>query len=103
MATTTPTPVPAPDEHHDDFTGDPTPHKPADDREQIYFEGSPMLRAEMARGWIWVIVGLVVVSAPIIIHHFQTPGNAPSAGWWFAVAAVIGLIFILIPWIKSKT
>jgi membrane protein YdbS with pleckstrin-like domain len=104
MPTTTPTSVPSPgDQHNDDFTGDPTPHKPADDREQIYFEGSPMLRAELARGWIWVLLGLVVISVPILIRHFEVGGKDSFAGWWFAVAAVIGLILILIPWIKSKT
>src|SRR5437868_2152473 len=51
----------------DDFTGDAhVPHKPADDTEQIYFEGSPMLRAEMGRSFLWVLLGCLFIAAPIV-------------------------------------
>lgn len=101
--TTTPTPLPPHDDHNDDFTGDPAPHKPADDREEVYFAGTPMLRGELARGWIWVLLGLVIIAVPIVIRILEKQGTEPFAWWWFVVAIVVGFILILIPWIKSKT
>jgi membrane protein YdbS with pleckstrin-like domain len=88
----------------DPLTGDPQPHKPAEDTEQIYFEGSPMLRAEMAKGWYWVLIGLAVISIPIVWRVLHNPGAGdPFAWWWFLVAAVVGLILIFVPWLLTKT
>lgn len=88
---------------NDELTGDPTPHKPADDREQIYYQGSPLVRAEMAKGWIWVLLGLVVFAGPIVFRVLSKQGENQFAWWWFLVFAGIGVILILIPWIKTKT
>src|SRR5688572_2012265 len=43
-----------------------TPHKPADDTEQIYFEGSPMLRGEIGRGILLIIGGLLLIALPVV-------------------------------------
>jgi membrane protein YdbS with pleckstrin-like domain len=90
------------DRDNDDMTGDPTPHKPADDREQIYYAGSPLLRGEMAKGWIWVLLGLVVISIPIVLRIMEKQGQT-FAWWWFLVAIVVGLILIFVPWLKTKS
>ena len=86
----------------DDFTGDEPhlPHKPADDTEQIYFEGSPMLRAEIGRGILWILLGAMVIAAPIAWsvwkHH--------TLLWWVYLACVIvGLVMFLIPWLRVKS
>ena len=99
MTNVNPTPGPARDAH-DDFTGEPDPHKPADDREQVYYEGSPMLRGELARGWIWVVLGLAIIAVPLLVQFVWH--KDVFSGWMFAAAAALGLIFILVPWIKSK-
>jgi membrane protein YdbS with pleckstrin-like domain len=78
------------------------PHRPADDKEEIYFQGSPMLRFELASGWLWVLVGIVIAIAPILIKLVISP-NTHIIWWVYLVAIVIGLIFALVPWIKSKT
>ena len=86
----------------DDFTGDEPhlPHKPADDTEQIYYEGSPMLRAEIGRGILWILLGAIVIAAPIVLsvlEHHRLP-------WWVYLAAVIvGLVIFLIPWLRVKS
>jgi uncharacterized membrane protein YdbT with pleckstrin-like domain len=87
---------------NDDMTGDPTPHKPADDREQVYYAGSPLLRGEMAKGWIWVLLGLVVISIPIVLRIMEKEGHT-FAWWWFLVAGVVGLLLIFVPWLKTKS
>ncbi|QOV89453.1 PH domain-containing protein [Humisphaera borealis] len=85
----------------DPITGNPLPHREADDTEQIYFQGSPMLRAEIATGWLWILIGLVVIAIPIAWGVLAKAGSGPI--WWVYLAgAVIGLIIILVPWIKTK-
>jgi membrane protein YdbS with pleckstrin-like domain len=101
MTNVNPTPGPARDAH-DDFTGasEVEPHKPADDREQIYYQGSPMLRGDLARGWIWVILGLAIIAVPLLLKFVWNKDL--FAGWMFAATTALGVIFILIPWIKAK-
>ncbi|MDB5298036.1 MAG: uncharacterized protein JWO31_4019 [Phycisphaerales bacterium] len=89
---------------NDPLTGDPQPHKAADDTEQVYYEGSPMLRGEMAKGWIWVLLGLLIIAGPIVYWAMANRANGNPFPWWvFLVAAVIGLVVIFIPWILTKT
>jgi membrane protein YdbS with pleckstrin-like domain len=88
---------------NDPLTGDPVPHKPADDREQIYYQGSPLLRGEMAKGWIWVLLGLCVIAIPILLRLFYKNGQ-DAISWWVLLAGfVVGLILIFVPWLKTKT
>src|SRR5262249_8131808 len=77
------------------------PHKPADDTEEIYFQGSPLLRWELVRGWPWALVGLVIIAVPIVIKVLRQQTAIP---WWvYAVPLIIGVLLIMIPWIWSKT
>lgn len=89
----------------DDLTGhaDATPHRAADDTEQVYFAGSPMLRGELAKGWPWLLVGLLVLAAPIVIKLLAKEGTTNIAWWVYVAAFVIGLLILLVPWMKTKT
>ena len=58
MSTIDPTPIPP-------------PHLPADDTEQVYFEGSPLLRAEVAKVLAHVAVAVVLVAIIFLWRHFQ--------------------------------
>lgn len=76
------------------------PHKPADDREEIYFDGCPAVRAEIAHGWFWILFGIIAIIAPILFKMLWTP----EMPWWvIPIGLVIGLLFLLIPWLQTKT
>ena len=78
------------------------PHKPADDREEVYFHGSPMLRGELTRFILFIIIGAVFILLPFVIDLFSGPGrNVP---WWVYVGLiVIGLLVMVIPIIRVKS
>jgi membrane protein YdbS with pleckstrin-like domain len=76
-------PTPPPDDR---------PHKPADDTEEVYFEGSPLLRSELGTVIIWWLIALVVLAIPVlrIVYHWAWP-------WWVSaalVAAAVVLVFV---------
>ncbi len=76
------------------------PHRPADDSEEVYFEGSPLLRAELGKVAIFAVVAVVLLAIPIgnwLQWHFAWP-------WWFNLAMVViavGLCFV--PVLLRKT
>src|SRR4051812_36315710 len=78
------------------------PHRPADDKEEVYYQGSPMLRWQLAHGWPWALVGIVIALAPLFIKLVTHPGFAIP--WWaYLVAVLLGVLFIFVPWLKTKT
>src|SRR5207253_2951003 len=84
------------------MTPDDQPHRPADNKEEIYFQGSPMLRWQLARAWPWALLGIVIALAPIFVKIVVSP-DAAFPWWIYPVAILIGLLFIFIPWLKTKT
>jgi len=77
------------------------PHAPADDTEEVYFEGSPLMRWEVIRGWPWSLVGLIIIAAPIVLKVLR---DQTAILWWvYPAAFVVGAILICIPWVWSKT
>lgn len=83
---TNPADVPSP--------GDQEPHKPADDREEVYYEGSPLLRGNLRIICGWWLVSLLLIAAPFIWHHFKTTWPI----WWASLACVgLAILCIFIP------
>lgn len=75
------------------------PHKPADDKEVVYFEGSPALRWELFHCWWWILLGVIIIIGPIISKLVWTP----EMPWWIIpIGLVIGALIALIPWLKTK-
>jgi membrane protein YdbS with pleckstrin-like domain len=75
------------------------PHRPADDTEQVYYEGSPMVRAQLGVVMLWGLLALLLVAAPIVYRIFK------GAWWpWYVNAAlvVIGLLLLVIPLLIVK-
>lgn len=85
----------------DDEMGPEVPHKPADDREEVYYQGSPLLRGELGRVFGWGLMGLVAVVIPILAWSYQWrfwPGLWLSLIFW-----VGGVLLALWPSILTKT
>lgn len=77
------------------------PHKPADDKEEVYFNGSPVLRAHLGALTGWVIAGLVLAAVPFI-------WAALNNGIWPPVLVTIAcyvlmLIAFVVPILVQKT
>jgi membrane protein YdbS with pleckstrin-like domain len=74
---------------------DDRPHRPADDREEVYYEGSPMVRGEVGMFFLWTVLGLALIAVPFLWHYLLGKEWWP----WFVTAGfvVVGLLLILIP------
>jgi hypothetical protein len=75
------------------------PHKPADDREEVYYEGPGMLRAEWGTILLSFLAGLVFIAVPIVLATFNK--SIPAWGW--IVAFAIGLAVIAFPILKIRS
>jgi membrane protein YdbS with pleckstrin-like domain len=74
-------------------------HRAPDDQEEIYYEGSPLLRGSLGKGFLWIFSGLVLIALSIASPILKWP-----LPWWACLAlAVIGLVLIFVPLIQSKT
>jgi membrane protein YdbS with pleckstrin-like domain len=76
------------------------PHKPAGDTEEVYFEGSPLLRGELAKGILWLFAGAFLFILPILIRVYHD--DWPPASLTLTLM-LIGLILICVPWIRAKS
>lgn len=76
------------------------PHRPPDDAEEVYYEGSPLVRGALGRGLMWLLAGLVLIAAAAaaaVLHWRFLP-------WWaWVIVAIVGLFFWFVPIIQSKT
>lgn len=79
---------------------DDRPHKPAGDSEEVYFEGSPLLRAEMGRVIAWGLGGVVLLAIPIA-NWLYFKREWP---WWLNLGLiVIALVLFCVPMMLRKT
>jgi len=76
------------------------PHKPADDREEIYYDGSPLLRGELGQFSIYFIVGALLAIGSLVLR-FAFDVHIP--GLALGILVVLGLLVILFPVLKLKT
>jgi membrane protein YdbS with pleckstrin-like domain len=80
--------------------GEDRPHRPADDKEEVYFEGSPLLRGELGRAALFAAIGLILMAAPFVYRGF----TGEWWPWWVNVPLVvigIGMMFVPLLLIKS--
>ena len=83
---------------------DPAPHRPhEDDTEQVYFEGSPLLRGELGRLLLFAVIAVVLIASPFIWKYYvDDEGDWPV--WWVTLALIVlGLIVLLIPYLIIKS
>lgn len=75
------------------------PHKPADDSEIIYYEGSPQLRGNLGQLITCWFFTLILIAAPIVIRIYQP--DWPLT--WIALACVLlALILLIVPPLASR-
>lgn len=76
------------------------PHRSPEDKEVVYFEGSPLLRSELGPLLLFGTIGVLLIAIPVLWWLFTTGGPV----WWlWLVCPVIGLIVLMIPWIIART
>jgi membrane protein YdbS with pleckstrin-like domain len=76
------------------------PHRPADDTEEVYYEGSPLLRGAVSKGVLWELLGLALIATPMVIaftFHKHLPAGL------FAALVVAGLLLVCIPPLRALT
>ena len=75
------------------------PHQPADDTEEVYYEGSPLLRGELFRGSLWLLAAIVFIALAVLnfVFHWHWPWYIPLA------LVVIGIVFFFVPVIIAKS
>jgi len=91
---TGPTPQQSPPPQVPPVAADDRPHKPADDREEVYFEGSPQLRAEMKKfiiAGLFAIVLLFCAIVPPVLKWWHEPA------WLIAMLVIAAMVVMLLP------
>ncbi|MGD0541008.1 MAG: PH domain-containing protein [Tepidisphaeraceae bacterium] len=74
------------------------PHAEPDDREEIYFHGSPPVRAMVGKLCLYTLVGLALLAiAGLLIHKRLGP-------WWLTASViVVALAVPWVPWVFAKS
>jgi membrane protein YdbS with pleckstrin-like domain len=70
------------------------PHKPADDREVVYFEGSPQLRGEAGKMLLCLLIAVLVAAGCI---YAARQGHKEAL-----IGLVVSVVILLIPWLLAK-
>jgi uncharacterized membrane protein YdbT with pleckstrin-like domain len=70
---------------------DTAPHKPADDREEVYYEGSPLLRGHLGQVLLYSVLGIALIAGVVYsgYEHWALP-------WWLKLALVIVAIILFV-------
>lgn len=75
------------------------PHRPADDREEVYFQGPPLLRGELGKLFGFGLFGIALLALPIFwraMYHKWWP-------WWLTLICIVaGAAALAIPWIATR-
>jgi membrane protein YdbS with pleckstrin-like domain len=86
------------------FTPDATaadrPHRPTDDAEEVYFDGSPRLRAELSSVVAWGLAGvalLAIVVANLVHFHVRVPA------WLYGGVVLLSAGFLCVPSLLRRT
>jgi membrane protein YdbS with pleckstrin-like domain len=75
------------------------PHRPADDHEEVYFQGSPLLRGTVGRTVLLGLVGLgfiaLAVAGWVLGWHWPI--------WAGIVLVLVGLFMLVLPYLLTKS
>ncbi len=74
---------------------------PADDSEQVYFEGSPMVRASFGRMFLHFLITMVLITLPFFWDRWFP--SHPFPGWLTAVFILVALVQLIIPYLATRS
>jgi hypothetical protein len=76
------------------------PHTPADDREEIYFQGSPLLRGNLRTLMLCWLIGVLLILVPVIWRQIEGQWL-----WWWVnlLCGIVGLMVLLLPVLFTRT
>lgn len=73
------------------------PHAEPDDREEIYFEGSPSVLVFFGRLCLHILIALAILALAIFLIHKH------AGPWWlWLILVLIAITTPFIPWAQSK-
>jgi hypothetical protein len=67
------------------------PHKPADDREEVYYEGTPRLRGHLGHVIGYTLGGLALIA--FVVYSGHKDWKYP---WWITLALVLAAIILFV-------
>ena len=71
----------------------PGPHAEPSDSEEVYYEGSPLLRGELGTLFLWTGLGLALIAAPLVYAYLN---DWPY--WWITAGLIlVGLLLMTLP------
>lgn len=79
---------------------DPAPHAPPDADEEVYFEGSPVVRSELFKAIGFCILGIFLFALPILAHVYHW---SFWNGWVTLGCIIVGLCVIIIPILRVRS
>lgn len=75
------------------------PHTPADDKEEVYYDGSPLLRGALGHFLFWSLLGIVLIVGSVYLksrYHQHVPI------WLVLACVVVGLFLFTVPMILVR-
>ena len=74
------------------------------DREEVYFDGSPLLRAELGRVFVWALIGVVLIAIPFLWPKWHWAAQKLPMRWWMTtVLVLLGLAVLFWPMLMIRT
>ena len=87
----------------DPLDQDDRPHRAADDKddkEVIYFEGSPLVRGDLGKVLLCALVGVGLIVAAVYLRWFRDDVNLP---WWaLLLMFAVALIALTVPYLITR-
>ncbi|HEX2973214.1 MAG TPA: PH domain-containing protein [Tepidisphaeraceae bacterium] len=80
--------------------GEEQPHKPADDREEVYYQGPPSLRGELGTLMVTGLIAAVLVAVPIVL--WVVKGSVLPI-WAGLVTFLVAIIVVAVPILITRT
>jgi hypothetical protein len=74
------------------------PHRPADDTEEVYFQGTPRLRGELGKLFLFLLIGFALIIGPAFM-----PDKLDVPPWVWMICFAAGFCLISFPFALART